>query len=130
MLAAARRGLTGIYNACGPAEATGMGTLVDACLRVSGSGARPVWVDEAELIAAGVEPWSELPLWVGEGADPANAGFMQISSARAIAEGLEFRPIDEIVRDTLEWEGRHPEVRSTAVLTAEREAELLAALAG
>ncbi len=130
MLAAARRGLTGTYNASGPAERIGMGDLVDACVRVSGSGARLVWADEAALIAAGVEPWSELPLWVGEGADPANAGFMQISSARAVAEGLEFRPLDEIVRDTLEWERGHPEVRSTAVLTAEREAELLAALAG
>jgi hypothetical protein len=65
---------------------------------------------------------------VGEGVDPANPGFMQISSARAIAEGLAFRPVEEIVRDTLEWDREHPELRSAAVLTAEREAELLAAL--
>ena len=65
----------------------------------------------------------------GGGRGPGDAGFMQISSARAVAEGLEFRPIDEIVRDTLDWEREHPEVRSTAALTPEREAELLAALA-
>ena len=64
----------------------------------------------------GVEPWCELPLWVGEGADPTDAGFMQISSARAIAEGLVFRPVEEIVRDTLEWDRAHPEFRSAAAL--------------
>jgi 2'-hydroxyisoflavone reductase len=128
ILAAARRGLTGAFNACGPAEQTGMGALFDACAAVSGSDARAVWADEQALIAAGVEPWSELPLWVGEGADPANAGFMQVSSARAIAEGLSYRPVAEIVRDTLEWDREHPQSRSAAALTPEREAELLAAL--
>ncbi len=129
ILAAARRALTGTFNACGPAERTGMGALFEACTAVSGSDARPAWTDERALIDAGVEPWSELPLWVGEGADPTDAGFMQISSARAIAEGLAFRPVEEIVRDTLEWDREHPEFRSAAALTPEREAELLAALA-
>lgn len=129
ILAAAGRALTGVYNACGPDAPTGMGALFEECARVSGSGAQPVWADEAALIEAGVEPWSELPLWVGEGADPANAGFMQVSSARAMAEGLTFRPIDEIVRDTLDWDREHPEFRSAAALTPEREAELLATLA-
>lgn len=129
MLSAAHRGLTGVMNACGPAAQTGMAELFDACARVSGSDARPVWTDEAALIDAGVEPWSELPLWVGEGANPTDAGFMQISSARAIAAGLAFRPIDDIVRDTLAWDREHPEVRSAAALTPEREADLLAALA-
>ena len=129
MLSAAHRGLTGVMNACGPAAQTGMVELFDACVRVSGSDARPVWTDEAALIEAGVEPWSELPLWVGEGANPTDAGFMQISSARAIAAGLAFRPIDDIVRDTLAWDREHPEVRSAAALTPEREADLLATLA-
>ena len=129
ILAAARRGLAGTFNACGPAERTGMGVVFDACAAVSGSGARPAWTDERALIDAGVEPWSELPLWVGEGATPTDAGFMQISSARAIAEGLAFRPVEEVVRDTLEWDRGHPEFRSAAALTPEREAELLAALA-
>jgi 2'-hydroxyisoflavone reductase len=127
---AVRRGLTGTFNACGPGEETAMGELFAACVAVSGSEARPAWADERALIAAGVEPWSELPLWVGEGADPGNAGFMQVSSARAIAEGLAFRPVEEIVRDTLAWEAEHPEFRSPAALTPDREAELLAALAG
>jgi 2'-hydroxyisoflavone reductase len=128
ILAAVRRGLTGTFNACGPAETTGMGELFDACVAASGSDARPCWTDERALIDAGVEPWSELPLWAGEGADPADAGFMQISSSRAIAEGLAFRPVGEIARDTLEWDREHPEFRSEAPLKPEREAELLARL--
>jgi 2'-hydroxyisoflavone reductase len=130
VLAAVHRDLTGTFNTCGPGEPTGMGALFDACVAVSGSDARPVWADERALIDAGVEPWSELPLWVGEGADPAEAGFMQVSSARAIAEGLTFRPTEEIVRDTIGWDREHPEFRSAATLTPEREAELLATLAG
>ena len=129
ILAAARRGLTGVFNTCGPAETTGMGELFDACVAVSGADARPRWTDERALIDAGVEPWSELPLWVGEGAEPADAGFMQISSARAIAEGLAFRPVSEIARDTIAWDREHPEFRSAAPLTPAREAELLAQLA-
>jgi 2'-hydroxyisoflavone reductase len=129
ILAAVRRGLTGVFNTCGPAETTGMRELFDACVAVSGSDARARWIDERALLDAGVEPWSEVPLWVGEGAEPADAGFMQISSARAIAEGLAFRPIADIARDTLAWDREHPEFRSAAALTPEREAELLARLA-
>jgi nucleoside-diphosphate-sugar epimerase len=130
ILAAVRRSLTGTFNACGPAEPMGMGVLFDACAAVSGSGARPVWADERGLIDAGVEPWTELPLWVGEGADPTDAGFMQISSARAVSEGLAFRPVEDVVRDTISWDREHPEFRSPATLSPERESELLAAFAG
>jgi len=130
ILAAVRRSLTGTFNACGPAEPMGMGVLFDACAAVSGSGARPVWADERGLIDAGVEPWTELPLWVGEGADPTDAGFMQISSARAVSEGLAFRPVEDVVRDTISWDREHPEFRSAATLSPERESELLAAFAG
>ena len=130
ILAAVRRTLTGTFNACGPAEPMGMGVLFDACAAVSGSGARPVWADERGLIDAGVEPWTELPLWVGEGADPTDAGFMQISSARAVSEGLVFRPVEDVARDTISWDREHPEFRSAATLSPERESELLAAFAG
>jgi hypothetical protein len=89
-----------------------------------------VWADERGLIDAGVEPWTELPLWVGEGADPTDAGFMQISSARAVSEGLAFRPVEDVARDTISWDREHPEFRSAATLSPERESELLAAFAG
>lgn len=130
ILTAVSRGLTGTFNACGPAEPIGMGVLFDACVAVSGSGARPLWADERALVDAGVEPWTELPLWVGEGADPTDAGFMQISSARAVSEGLAFRAVDDVVRDTISWDREHPEFRSGATLSPDRESELLAALAG
>ena len=96
----------------------------------SGAGVtRPVWADERGLIDAGVEPWTELPLWVGEGADPTDAGFMQISSARAVSEGLAFRPVEDVARDTISWDREHPEFRSAATLSPERESQLLAAFA-
>jgi 2'-hydroxyisoflavone reductase len=127
LLASARRALVGTFNTCGPAAPYTMGELFAACARAAASGARPVWTDERLLVDAGVEPWSELPLWVGEGVDAASAGFMQVSSARAVAEGLALRPPDETVADTLAWELGHPEHASAAVLAREREAELLRA---
>jgi hypothetical protein len=54
---------------------------------------------------------------------------MQISSARAVSEGLAFRPVEDVVRDTISWDREHPEFRSAAALSPERESELLAAFA-
>jgi 2'-hydroxyisoflavone reductase len=121
----AGRRLVGTFNASGPAHRFTMGELFAACERAAGSGARPVWTGERLLVDAGVEPWSELPLWVGEGVDPDARGFMLVSSARAIADGLEFRPVVDTVADTLAWERANPGHASTAVLQPEREAELL-----
>jgi 2'-hydroxyisoflavone reductase len=56
------------------------------------------------------------------------AGFGNVSSARAIARGLTFRPTAETARDTLAWWDRDPEARRSRPrpgLSPEREAELL-----
>ena len=127
MLESARRALVGTFNACGPAVRYTMGELFAACEAAAASGAVAVWTDERRLVEAGVEPWSELPLWAGEGVDPASAGFMQVSSERALGEGLALRPPAETVADTLAWEREHPEHASDTVLGPEREAELLRA---
>jgi 2'-hydroxyisoflavone reductase len=66
----------------------------------------------------------ELPLWV----HAADQAFETASIARALAEGLRFRPLEETARDTLAWErslSRDTRPPSPA-LAAGREAELLA----
>ena len=76
--------------------------------------------------AAGSTPAPDLPIWrppTGE-----TAGVALVSSARAVAAGLRFRPIEDTVRDTLEWQrSRPPDVRDrlAAGLSPEQEAELL-----
>ena len=85
-------------------------------------------MDEAFLIENGVQPWSEMPLWV-----PGDAGFLRVSVARACAAGLTLRPLAETLRDTLAWDLSRPmdaprqnaTMPSPESLTPGREAGLL-----
>jgi 2'-hydroxyisoflavone reductase len=118
-------GATGVFNATGPSEPLPLGTLLATCREVAGSDARPVWVDEAFLLQHGVEPWSEVPLWIpgdeGVGGNSFDVG-------KALAAGLTFRPLAETVADTLAWaRGRPADTAPRAGLEPEREAELLRA---
>jgi 2'-hydroxyisoflavone reductase len=120
----------GIYNATGPGYPLSMGQVLDCCETISGSDARFTWVSETFLLEQGVQPWSQLPLWV-----PAEAkGFHRFNINKAASDGLTFRPLDETVRDTLTWlRSLPPAYRETVQakrgegLASEREAELLAA---
>lgn len=120
-------GQTGVYNATGPAQPLTMGAILDACREASRSEAAITWVDEAFLLARGVQPWSDLPLWL-PASDPAYAGFHRFDRRKAIAAGLGFRPLAETVRDTLAWDASRPADHPwKAGLTRQREGELLAA---
>ncbi|MBB5866627.1 nucleoside-diphosphate-sugar epimerase [Allocatelliglobosispora scoriae] len=55
--------VSGAFNVAAPSGIVTFAQLLEACRGVTGSGARLVWVDDAELVAAGVRQWSELPLW-------------------------------------------------------------------
>jgi 2'-hydroxyisoflavone reductase len=95
---AAEDGLAGTFNAVdrpGTREA-----LIETCARVAGSDAEIVWVDPAFLVEHEVGEWMELPLWL---ADPGYAGMLSVEPEAAFAAGLETRPLEETVRDTLAW---------------------------
>ena len=114
MVAMVERGQAGAFNATSPPGAHTFGSMLDAC------GARDVvWVDEAWLLAEGVEAWSDLPVWIPAG-DPDMRYFHQADVSRAVAAGLTFRPLAETAREAPGWTGK-------AGLPPEREAELLAA---
>jgi 2'-hydroxyisoflavone reductase len=119
--AEARR--TGAFNATGPAEPLTMEQLLEACRAVTGADARFTWVDESFLLASGVKPRMDLPLWMPDGRGAATA-----DCRRALAAGLRLRPLHETVRDTLAWDAaRPPEAPRRAGIAPGREAELLAA---
>jgi len=122
----AERGASGTYNATGPAERLTMGGLLEACRSVAGTDARFVWAEEEFLVARGVEPWMELPLWL---AGEEWAGMLAVQIGTALETGLTFRPLAETVRDTLEWARGNPRDYE-AGLAPEREAELHKALRG
>ncbi|MCA3217030.1 MAG: NAD-dependent epimerase/dehydratase family protein [Burkholderiales bacterium] len=126
MLQAALRGGQGAFNVTGPAgAATTLGDLLHACAEVSGVATRVHWLDADFLLAQGVAPWTDLPLWVG----PRGAAMNEVSVARALATGLVTRPMRETIADTLAWARSTPVcVAGASVgLSTEREAQLLAA---
>jgi 2'-hydroxyisoflavone reductase len=116
---------TGTFNATGPQPELSMGRLLETCRSVSGSDAALTWVDEAFLLAQGVQPWSDLPVWIPV-SDASSAGSHRFDCRKAITAGLRFRPIAETVRATLDWEAaRPPDHPWRAGITRQRERELL-----
>ena len=70
-----------------------------------------------------------MPVWVPDIEE--NQGFSRVDVSKAIQAGLKFRPLEETIRDTLAWAQTRPaDYQWRAGLTAEREAEVLAALKG
>lgn len=126
-IACVERGLTGVYNATGPASPQPFGALLEACGEAAGAPAQPVWASAAFLEEAGVRPWMDLPLWLPTTAEM--AGFARVSIAKAVAAGLSFRSPVATAADTLAWAGTRPADHSwRAGLDPAREAELLAKL--
>jgi 2'-hydroxyisoflavone reductase len=93
------RETTGVFNVSG--EAATFGELLPACRAGTGSKATLTWVGEEFLLAQGVAPFDELPLWLPE--EPDSRAFYEIPSTRARAAGLELRPLADTARDTWEW---------------------------
>ncbi|MEF9882555.1 NAD-dependent epimerase/dehydratase family protein [Streptomyces sp. P9-A4] len=145
-LDAVAAGLSGPYNLVSPSGHATMGELLDACVRATGrTGGTDAeadavelrWTDPEALVAAGVEPWTELPVWLppGETYDAMHTADV----SRALATGLRCRPVVETVADTWAWleslGGVAPDRpnrpgRPPVGLSPEREAEVLTALAG
>ena len=92
------RKLVGTFNAVAPP--TTIGNVVETCRRVAGSDAEIVWVASEFLVEQEVGEWMELPLWLS---DPAYRSMQLTPVERATAAGLRQRPLEETVRDTLEW---------------------------
>lgn len=123
----AAQGRSGAVNTTGPAGMTTFRGLLDLCREITGGAAEWVPVPEAELLAAGVEPWQHLPFWLP--AELARPGW-DIDTTRARDLGLPIRPLRESVADTWEWQRAHdrPEVppgRTLPGLPADLEKRLL-----
>jgi hypothetical protein len=94
------------------------GALKARCERAVSEDARITWVSPEFLADQGVGQWMELPLWIR---DPQLAYADRVDVRRALAAGLELRPLEDAVRGPLE----DVETTEGAGLTPEREAELL-----
>ena len=101
MLDAAATGHSGPFNAVSRSGHATMGGLLEACRAATGGDAELSWVDAAAVERAGIEAWTELPIWL-----PPTHEYRALHEAdveRAHAAGLRARPVQETVRDTWAW---------------------------
>ncbi|MGC4889050.1 NAD-dependent epimerase/dehydratase family protein [Micromonospora sp. DT227] len=127
-------GVGGAYNVVSRSGHTTMGELLDAVVAATGSDATLRWTPPAPILAAGVEPWNDLPIWIPRGHE--YRWLQERDVERAYAAGLVCRPVAETVADTWRWlravggvparAGRP--ARAPVGLAPEREAALLATL--
>lgn len=118
---------SGIFNATGPDYELTMGAMLETCKQVSDSDADFKWASVELLGRHEVAPWSDMPVWIPNTEE--DAGFSRVDISKAIKAGLKFRPLEETVRDTLEWVATRPSDREwRAGLSAEKEEKVLAAL--
>lgn len=99
-LDAAGDGVGGAFNVVSPPGFVTMRELLECCVRVTGSAAELRWTGEEAILAAGVRPWTDLPIWMtGDGHAFVHGGDV----SKAVAAGLRFRPVEETVADTWAW---------------------------
>lgn len=101
VLDAAGDGVSGTFNTVSRPAHTTIGALLEECHRVTGSDAELVWVSPETVAGAGVEGWTELPIWVPPSGELADLHAIDASAAYDV--GLRCRAMSETVADTWAW---------------------------
>jgi 2'-hydroxyisoflavone reductase len=92
--------LAGTFNATGQPRT--LGAFLARCQAViTASSSELVWIDDETLIAAGVNRWMGVPLWITE---PGWEAASDVSIDKALSAGLRFRSLDHTIADTLAWD--------------------------
>jgi nucleoside-diphosphate-sugar epimerase len=100
-LDAAAAGRGGAYNAVSRRGHATMRSLLEAGIAATGSDATLTWVTPQVIAEQGIEPWSELPIWL-----PPDHEYRAMHAAdveKAHAAGLVTRPAADTVADTWAW---------------------------
>ncbi|MEU5087824.1 NAD-dependent epimerase/dehydratase family protein [Streptomyces sp. NPDC021356] len=105
ILGAVEQELSGPYNLMSPQGHATMGSLLEACVEATGADAELRWTDPEVIVDAGIEPWTQLPVWVPPGSEGHDA-LHGADVSRAVATGLRCRPVTETVTDTWDWLSR------------------------
>lgn len=108
-LDAALAGASGPVDVVSAPGHTTMGDLLAACVTATAADAAAagnppaelVWVDPEAVLAVGIEPWSQLPVWLPPG--DLHDALHGSDTARAHALGLRTRDVRETVEDTWAW---------------------------
>ena len=118
----------GRFMGVGPLKGRSMAELVYGIAAVTDAPLTWTWVPADFLAQHRVRPYSEMPVW--QPPTPGNEGFARFDLSREVAAGLTFRTLADTARATLDFHRSRPaerQARLRAGVTAEREAEVLAA---
>ncbi|MGP4026228.1 NAD-dependent epimerase/dehydratase family protein [Actinomadura sp. 3N407] len=128
-LEAIEKGIGGPFNLVSPPGHTTMRELLEACIQTTGSDAELVWKAPETILEAGIQPWTDLPIWLPPG--DAYDTMHRANVDRALATGLRCRPVEETAADTWDWlrsiGGQAPQRpdRPVVGLASDKEAEVL-----
>jgi nucleoside-diphosphate-sugar epimerase len=101
MLDGAERGTTGAFNAVSERGHATIGSLLEACVEVTGSRAELHWCTPQEIAACSVQGWTDLPIWTPPTGELAALHDADVSAA--LAAGLRCRPVPATVADAWSW---------------------------
>jgi len=121
-------GAIGTYNGTGPASRMSIAGMLYGIRATTATEIEFTWVDAGFLEEHEVQAWAHMTVWVPPESE--DGGLAQVKIDRAKDAGLTFRPLDETVRDTLEYWRSLPVERRTkprAGCPAELETKTLAA---
>jgi nucleoside-diphosphate-sugar epimerase len=91
----------GAYNTVSRTGHATIGSLLEECRRVTGNDAELVWLSPEAVEQAGVEPWTEIPIWVPPTGELSGLHDCDVEAAHSA--GLVCRPVSETVADTWSW---------------------------
>jgi hypothetical protein len=106
-----------------------MGELLTTANTIVGGHADLRWTDPGAILAAGIEPWNDLPIWVPPGHE--YQFIHRADVGKAVAAGLTLRPVGDTIADTWAWlqdiGGTPPQRpdRPAVGITPEREARVI-----
>lgn len=110
----------GIFNTTGPETRLSMDQFLNICSRQTENKISMTWVSEEFITSNDV---GHIPMWT----PAAWRGIFEVNCTKAINAGLEFRPVEETIRDTLAWHSTRPiDYEMKVGLKPEEEKELLA----
>ena len=98
----AERKIKGVYNTSGPLknEVLTWNDLLTKAQKKLNKASEIIWNSTDFLSKHEVKPFEDMPLWLPVESDP---GFTSISCKKAMDVGLNFRPIDNTMKDIVKW---------------------------
>jgi 2'-hydroxyisoflavone reductase len=122
----------GVFDVTSPVGTQTFESLLETARTVTGSDACFTWINDEALLAAGVEPWTNLPLWLPR---PFADYAFDVDVTAAVETGLTPRPLVDSLTDVWAWvekhglpgpEGAERDTEREQRLSPEKEREILA----